>query len=84
MPRPWRLRKCTPAGNTATRKPLLSFRLSGLFLLRFAERQFLGLLFQEPPRSTRRLYSPNPLGQTTAEAAIFAANRGFAPVPQEG
>ena len=33
----------------ATRKPLLLFWLSGLFLLRFALRQFLGLLFQEPP-----------------------------------
>ena len=37
----------------ATRKPLLLFRLVGLFLLRFAERRFCGLLFQEPPRRTR-------------------------------
>ncbi len=29
---------------------MLLLRLSGLFLLRYAERQFLGLLFQEPPR----------------------------------
>lgn len=29
------------------------FRLSGVFLLRLAERTFLGLLFQEPPRITR-------------------------------
>ena len=29
------------------------FRLSVVFLLRFAERRFLGLLFQEPPRRTR-------------------------------
>jgi hypothetical protein len=27
--------------------------LSGSFLLRFADRQFLPLLFQHPPRSTR-------------------------------
>ena len=33
-----------------TRKPILLLRLSGLLLLRCAERQFLGLLFQEPPR----------------------------------
>ena len=34
-----------------TRKPLLLLlRLEGLLLLRYAERQFLGLLFQEPPR----------------------------------
>ena len=35
------------------RKPRLLLRLSGLFLLRFAERQFLALLFQLPPRFTR-------------------------------
>ena len=29
---------------------MLLFLLSGLFLLRFAERQFLGLLFQAPPQ----------------------------------
>ena len=62
---------------------MLLFRLSGLFLLRFAERQFLGLLFQDPPRSTRRLYSPNPLGQRTTKAAIFAATRA-SPWTQEG
>jgi len=39
----------------AKRNPLLLFRLSGLFLLRLAERKFAGLLFQEPPRSTRFL-----------------------------
>jgi hypothetical protein len=37
----------------STRKPRLLFRLSGVFLLRFAERQFLALLFQLPPRFTR-------------------------------
>jgi hypothetical protein len=41
--------------TTTTRKPLLLLRLSGVFLLRFAERQFLGLLFQEPPRNTRAI-----------------------------
>jgi hypothetical protein len=38
---------------TATRKPRLLFWLSGLFLLRFADRQFSALLFQLPPRFTR-------------------------------
>ncbi len=33
-----------------TRKPLLLLRISALLLLREAERQFLGLLFHEPPR----------------------------------
>ena len=37
----------------STRKPRLLFRLSGVFLLRFADRQFLALLFQLPPRFTR-------------------------------
>ena len=36
------------------RKPLLSLRLPGSFLLRFAQRKFNGLsLFQFPPRRTR-------------------------------
>jgi hypothetical protein len=38
----------------ASRKPILLFRLSGLFLLRWAARRFCGLLFQEPPRRRRR------------------------------
>jgi hypothetical protein len=33
-----------------TRKPILLLRLSGVLLLRVAERQLRGLLFQEPPR----------------------------------
>jgi len=37
-------------------KPVLLLRLSGAFLLRLAERRFLGLLFQVPPRSTRRAF----------------------------
>jgi hypothetical protein len=32
---------------------MLLFRLSGVFLLRLAARQFWALLFQEPPRFTR-------------------------------
>ena len=61
--RPWTLNG-TPGGTVippalaesvlARRKPMLLFRLSAVFLLRFAERAFSGLLFQEPPRSTRR------------------------------
>jgi hypothetical protein len=37
----------------ATRNPRLLFRSSGVFLLRFAGRQFLGWLFQLPPRIAR-------------------------------
>jgi hypothetical protein len=42
-----------PLSVLAKRKPMLLFRLVGVFLLRFAERRFCGLLFQEPPRRTR-------------------------------
>ena len=40
-------------GAAARRNPSLWFRLSGSFLLREADRQFLPGLFQLPPRSTR-------------------------------
>jgi len=42
-------------GRTHTRKPLLSLRLSGSFLLRLAARALSSLLFYEPPRTTRSL-----------------------------
>jgi hypothetical protein len=41
------------SGVLARRNPLLLFRLSVVFLLRFAERTLRGSLFQEPPRFTR-------------------------------
>ena len=47
-----------PWAVLTTRNPLLSFRFSGEFLSRFAERRFLGLLFHEPPRSTRADHEP--------------------------
>jgi hypothetical protein len=37
----------------ASRNPMLLFRLPGVLLLRYAERQFLALLFQLPPRIVR-------------------------------
>jgi hypothetical protein len=37
----------------ARRKPRLLFRFDGWFLFRFADRQFLAVLFQLPPRFTR-------------------------------
>jgi hypothetical protein len=39
------------ADTHTTRNPILLFELPGSFLFRFADRQFLGLLFHEPPRS---------------------------------
>ena len=41
------------AAATTHRKPMLSLRLSGAFLLRFAARTSAGLLFQPPPRRTQ-------------------------------
>jgi hypothetical protein len=40
-------------GTNTRRKPQLLLRLSGVLLLRLAERQFCPLLFQQPPRKTR-------------------------------
>ena len=48
-------------GYWARRKPVLLLRLSGLFLLRFAERRLSCSLFQEPQRSTRHQSGPSPL-----------------------
>jgi hypothetical protein len=48
------------AAEHATRTPMLLLSLSGLFLLRLAERQFSGLLLKEPPRIS--LYAcPKPI-----------------------
>ena len=49
----WHRRALATAPAHTTRKPILLLRLSGLLLLREAERQFSGLLFHEPPRSSR-------------------------------
>ena len=53
----------------AKRKPVLLFRLSGVFLLRLADRLLFGLLFQEPPRSTRRGSESEPVGSSTGDVA---------------
>ena len=47
-------------GVLARRNPMLLWRLSGEFLLRWAERSLLGLLIQEPPRTTRALRAGAP------------------------
>ena len=83
MPRQWHNRKSTPAAPAASRKPLL-FRLSGSFLLRYAARQLSGLLFQLPPRNTRELIAQTLSIQGQSRPPFLVANRGFAPVPQEG
>lgn len=56
-PRDWHTihERCTSGMtlNSRSRKPMLLLRLPGSLLLRFADRQFLALLFQLPPRLTR-------------------------------
>ena len=47
------LRAETP--TRTTRNPTLLLRLSGVLLLRYADRKFVGLLFHEPPRNTREV-----------------------------
>ena len=54
--------------RNATRTPAFLLRFAGWFLLRFAERVFLGLLFQLPPRSTRSR-APVPCRSGAGEAA---------------
>ena len=56
-----------------TRNPLLLLRLSGVFLLRFAERQLVGLLFQAPPRRTR-LFNRIPSKKTAIPARGIASD----------
>jgi hypothetical protein len=55
------LRAPPPTTNTQ-RNPLLSFRLPGLFLLRYEDRKLTGaLLFHAAPRNTRAVTPPDPL-----------------------
>ena len=48
----WTIRSTKPS-RKPTRKPRLLLRLPGVLLLRLAERKFVPVLFQEPPRLTR-------------------------------
>ena len=69
----------------ARRNPWLLFRLSGVFLLRLAERRLSGLLFQDPPRSTRRVW-PTGVGTFRRWPFGFQGTRAFTgrPLPQNG
>jgi len=49
---------------------MVSLRLSGAFLLRYADRQFLALLFQEPPRRTRFVSPIRPVSTTLDYASV--------------
>ena len=67
-----RERDAVPVGTRSadrhTRKPMLSFRLFGLFLLRIAHRALFVVLFHAPPRRTRGHLRDRPRnsGLTTA------------------
>jgi hypothetical protein len=56
--------KTMPASPTH-RTPILLFRFSGSFLLRFDTRAFLELLFHEPPRSVG--FAPSSVSQKIFE-----------------
>ena len=59
---------------------MLSFRLSGVFLFRFAERTLFGWLLQDPPRHTR-LDGRRPLeGQFTKQSGPQSIGVGVAGV----
>ena len=47
---------------------MLSFRLPGALWLRLAARQFLGLLFHDPPRSTRDTFQAAPQAEACARS----------------
>lgn len=51
----------------STRKPILLLRLSGLLLLRAAERALAASLFHDPPRSTRAQSQGTPQNGTLQE-----------------
>ena len=53
-----------------SRKPLLSLRLSGLFLLRLAARRLFSLLLNDPPRNTRRFEPAPTAGQPVGPPAV--------------
>jgi len=63
----------------ARRKPRLLFRFDGSFLLRFADRQFLAVLFQLPPRLTR--FEPH--GSPTAPVLSTASRNRQLRVPAD-
>ena len=63
-------------GEQQTRKPLLLFVFVGSFLLRLADRQFLGLLFQDPPRNTRTEPPAYPLEKDTPPNRAWSGQGG--------
>src|SRR5690606_20526122 len=63
---PRRARHSGKRADWAKRKPTLLFRFDVSFLLRFADRRFSGLLFHDPPRTTRPRYWADALRKSTA------------------
>ena len=65
----------------ASRKPRLLFRFDGVFLLRFAERQFAAVLFQLPPRFTRSAPDAGPCGRAANHTRHGAGRRCNRKIP---
>ena len=59
-----------------TRKPMLLFRLFGLFLLRLAERAPPRLRYHDPPRSTRAKSTGGPTGFAAGEFTVGQPGAG--------
>ena len=55
---------------------MLSLRLFGLFLLRYAARQLFWLLIQDPPRNTRKTSRVTPLAEASLCSMSFDVQRG--------
>ena len=70
----WTLRSTKPS-RKPTRKPRLLLRLPGVLLLRLAERKFVPVLFQEPPRLTR--FEPDALVLRPKLMTGFAHSKFF-------
>src|ERR1035441_1737041 len=56
--------------DATTRNPMFLFRLSGLFLLRYAQRALSAGLFHEPPRNTRAPLSLPQIGRAACRERV--------------
>ncbi|GAB4579784.1 MAG: hypothetical protein Fur0022_25230 [Anaerolineales bacterium] len=66
--------------DTTPRKPLFLFQLSGLFLLRTAQRALLRLLWKAPPRTTRVLWVHPPQTETQLASLVMRFIKNGSPV----
>ena len=76
----WRL--MPHSGVMPELKPMLLLRLSGSLLLRLPARQFFGLLFQDPPRSTRDTSQGAPQAEACARSMHRRKRRRYKKNPR--